>query len=168
MIVRRRAFLKLSRRWSRAWSAALTVALLPVLVPASVMAQTPGEVPAAFRRAMMAVGEAFTLVETLVDSPAFLLNSARGEALTRVGEIRRHLTPVEAEFARRGWRDGVRRGRDLHEALDAMEHELRVAEPDQAAALEVLGTLRDGCATCHKVYRAGDAVTGFRFSPGLP
>jgi hypothetical protein len=148
----------------------LTAALLTVLIGAArtpaARTQIPPPTAAEFQKSMVAIGEALGLVESLVDSPAYLLNSARGDVITRVAIMRRQMGTVRMFFDARGVRDGVGFANDLLGALGSLEYEVTVAEPDQAAALEALGGVRDACDVCHRAYREGDRQTGYRLTPG--
>lgn len=148
----------------------LTAALLTLLIgaartPAASM-QVPPPTAEEFQQSMVAIGEALGIVESLVDSPAYLLNSARGDVITRVAIMRLEIGTARMFFDARGVRDGVGFTDDLLGALGSLEYEVTVAEPDQAAALEALGGIRDTCDACHHAYREGDRQAGYRFTPG--
>ncbi len=146
-------------------AAFLTVLIGMARTPAA-RTQAPPPTTAEFQESMVAIGEALELVEALVDSPAYLLNSARGDVITRERIMRRQMGTVRMFFEARGVRDGVRYADDLLGALASLEYEVTVAEPDQAAAIEALGDVRDACDVCHRAYREGDRQTGYRFTPG--
>ncbi|MDO8795867.1 MAG: hypothetical protein Q7J25_14740 [Vicinamibacterales bacterium] len=137
----------------------------------SVLAQEPG-VPvvgdrAAFAEAMVRVGEDWEIVSTAIEGPTYLLNSVRGDGLTRLDAMGRTLAGVRGFFLGRALPDGVRQADRARDAVAELRVELARAEPDQAAALELVESVRAACATCHRLYREGDADRGFRFKPGV-
>lgn len=132
-------------------------------------AEAPGvEAPPAFREAMRTAGEAWASVASLVDSPAYLLNSARGDVLGQVGVIRRQTSTVRALFEARSVREALPLVTAWEEALVDLEAEVGRATPDQAAALEALAAVRDTCVQCHRQFRTGDRDHGYRLRVPAP
>lgn len=115
--------------------------------------------------AMTAIGEAFAIIETATESTLFLLNSVRGDALTRHDVILENLTAVRDFFDRQKKADATTLATDALAALMAVRAELAAAEPDGASAAEAVGELRSKCAACHASQREGDARTGYRLKP---
>lgn len=120
-----------------------------------------------FESSMVAIGEAFDVVEEMTPSPVFLLNSVRGDAIARVDAARQRMESVRKFFADRSKRDGVELADGAMTAMDVFRRELTRATPDQASAIEALENVTRACTACHNVYRAGDKTTGFRFKPGV-
>ncbi len=140
-------------------------------VAVGVMAQEP-VVPvvgdrAAFAEAMVRVDEDWEIVSTAIEGPTYLLNSVRGDGLTRLDAIGRTLTGVRGFFLGRALPDGVKQADRARDAIAELRVELARAEPDQAAAVELVESVRVACAACHSLYREGDADRGFRFKPGV-
>lgn len=142
-----------------------------VWVAVSVAAQEP-RAPVvkdrtAFAQAMVRVDEAWEIVSRAIEGPSYLLNSVRGDGLTRLDDIGNNLTGVRAFFMGRSLPEGVRRADGARDAITELRRELARAEPDQAAAIELVESVRAACAACHSLYREGDPDRGFRFTPGV-
>jgi hypothetical protein len=118
-----------------------------------------------YKRAMVAMAEALEVIESSTASNIYLLNSVRGDALTRHDTVRERLTAVRTFFFDRRRSDAVRLADAALEALANLRVELAAAEPNGAAASEAVAQLRTRCAACHDVYRAGDSRSGYRFKP---
>ena len=142
--------------------------LLGVLLGAGwkASAQAPAASLKDFESSMLDIGDAFEIIEEMTPSPAFLLNSARGDALARVELARRRMDTVRTFFADRGKRDGVDLADGAIVAMEVFRTELTRPSPDQAAALETLEEIARACAACHTVYREGDKNSGYRFKSG--
>lgn len=121
----------------------------------------------AFAQAMVRVDEAWEIVSRAIEGPSYLLNSVRGDGLTRLDDIGNNLTGVRAFFMGRSLPEGVRRADGARDAITELRRELARAEPDQAAAIELVESVRAACAACHSLYREGDPDRGFRFTPGV-
>lgn len=122
--------------------------------------------PADFRKAMVAIDAAFGVVEPMVPSQAYLLNSARGDAIGQVAIMRKQMLAVAGFFTVKKEADAVVLARDTIAALEDFDKLLKKAEPDQAMAVEAVADINRTCSACHRVYREGDEQTGFRFKPG--
>ena len=148
-----------------------TVAACAVCVAVGVVAQEP-RVPVvndrtAFAQAMVRVDEAWDIVSRAIEGPSYLLNSVRGDGLTRLDDIGHTLTGVRGFFLGRSLPEGVTRADRARDAVAELRRELARAEPDQAAAIELMESVRAACTACHGLYREGDAGRGFRFRPGV-
>lgn len=51
--------------------------------------------------------------------------------------------------------------------IDALDKMLGAPTVDQAAAQAAVKQVQGACGACHKMYREGDAKTGFRFREGV-
>ena len=116
---------------------------------------------------MVRVADAFGVIESMVPSPVYLLNSARGDAISRLADARRTMESVQTFFEARGEDDGARFAGNAIAEMEALDDVLSMAEPDQAAAIEVTVAIGRACDACHKVYREGDPQRGFRFTDGI-
>ncbi len=117
---------------------------------------------------MQTAGDAWATVESLVDSPAYLLNSARGDVLSQVATIRRQTATVRVLFETRALPEALPLVAAWEDALVEFEAEVSRATPDQAAAQEGLAGVRDACVACHRQYRTGDQARGYRIRLSVP
>ena len=116
---------------------------------------------------MLRAADAFGVIEPMVPSPVYLLNSARGDAISRLADARRTMESVRTFFEARKMDDAVRLAGKTIAEMEALDDVLSMAEPDQAAAIEVTAAISRACDACHKVYREGDPQRGFRFKDGI-
>jgi hypothetical protein len=129
-------------------------------------AQTPTVSLKDFQSSMIEIGEAFEVIEEMMPSPAYLLNSARGDAIARVDVARTRMEAVRKFFADRNKANGVELSDGTIAAMDVLRRELTRATPDQAAAIEALEDVSRACTACHDAYREGDKDRGYRFKVG--
>jgi hypothetical protein len=122
---------------------------------------------AGFSAAMVRIDDDWTIVDEAIDGPTYLLNSVRGDGLTRLDRIATELTAARAFLAAHSRTDAARLAQEALQAVAALRAELTRAEPDQAAAQEEAQYVRTSCAACHDRFREGDATAGFRFKPGV-
>ena len=141
--------------------------LLVALCLSAAAAQTPISSVDQFRTAMLRAADAFGVIEPMVPSPVYLLNSARGDAISRLVDARRTMESVRTFFEARKMDDAVRLAGKTIAEMEALDEVLSMAEPDQAAAIEVTAAISRACDACHKVYREGDPQRGFRFKDGI-
>jgi hypothetical protein len=123
--------------------------------------------PDDFKKVMVALGAALDILDETISSPAYLLNSARGDGLMRVAEMSSRLPTVRSFFVAHKRDDAVYLIEQTTDAIEALRTELARAEPRQAAAIDALDDLRTACAACHALYREGTKETGFRFKRGV-
>jgi hypothetical protein len=116
-----------------------------------------------YKRAMVTMAEALEVIESSTASNIYLLNSVRGDALTRHDIIRERLSAVRAFFVDQGTSEAARLADATLASLDDLRVELAAAEPNEAAASEAVTHLRAQCAACHDAYREGDSRSGYRF-----
>ena len=94
-------------------------------------------------------------------------SGAYGDARTQVITLRQNFTALQAFFASRKKDDAGAILKDGLTRLDALDKLLGAATVDQmaaqAAAKEFGGNT---CGACHKLYREGDAQSGFKFKAG--
>lgn len=120
-----------------------------------------------FAAAMVRINDDWTIVDAAIAGPTYLLNSVRGDGLTRLDRTTAHLTGAQAFLAERSRTDAAAFAGRALTAIAHLRAELARAEPDQAAAQEEAVLVSAACAACHDRFRDGDAVSGFRFKPGV-
>lgn len=121
----------------------------------------------AFAGAMARLGEDWMIVDEAIAGPTYLLNSVRGDGLTRLDRMTDLLSGARTFLKERSRTDAATLVETALQAVAALRVELTRAEPDQAAAQEEAAYVREACAACHGRFREGDAATGYRFRPGV-
>ena len=95
-------------------------------------------------------------------------SAAYADARTNVATLRTNYMGLQAFWAAKKKDDAVAIVKDGLTRLDAIDKLLGAATVDQmaaqAAAKEFGGNT---CGACHKLYREGDATTGFKFKAGV-
>ena len=95
-------------------------------------------------------------------------SGAFADARTQVATLRQNFTSLQGFWMGKKKEDAVLIIKDGLTRLDALDKILGATTIDQmaaqAAAKEFGGNT---CGACHKLYREGDAQTGFRFKPGV-
>ena len=95
-------------------------------------------------------------------------SGAFADARMQVATLRQNFTSLQAFWADKKKDDALGIVKDGLTRLDALDKILGATTVDamaaQAAAKEFGG---NACGACHKLYREGDAQTGFRFKPGV-
>lgn len=115
---------------------------------------------------MRAIDAEFSILDAAIPSPAYLLNSVRGDGLTRVAGMTSRMRNVRTFFVERTRDEATRFADRMIAAIEDLRAELARAEPDQAAAIDALDGVKTACAACHAAYREGSKETGFRFKRG--
>jgi hypothetical protein len=97
-----------------------------------------------------------------------LASGAFADARMNVATLRQNFMALQGFWMDKKKDDAVAIVKDGLSRLDALDKILAAPAPDQmaaqAAAKEFGGNT---CGACHKLYREGDAQTGFRFKPGV-
>jgi hypothetical protein len=97
-----------------------------------------------------------------------IASGAYADARTQVATLRQNFTALQGFWAAKKKDDAVAILKDGLTRLDALDKMLGAATVDQmaaqAAAKEFGGNT---CGACHKLYREGDAQTGFKFKAGV-
>jgi hypothetical protein len=136
--------------------------------------------------ALMALFEAIVIVQTKVTTAEQYVtlmksnaqangaaNKAIGsgafaDARTQVATLRQNYMALQGFWVDKKRDDAIGIVKDGLTRLDALDKLLAAPTVDQmaaqAAAKEFAGAT---CAACHKLYREGDAQSGFRFRPGV-
>ena len=95
-------------------------------------------------------------------------SGAYADAKTHVATLRQNFMAIQGFWVDKKKDDAVGIVKDGLTRLDALDKTLSAATVDQmaaqAAAKEFGGNT---CGACHKLYREGDAQTGFRFKAGV-
>ena len=120
-----------------------------------------------FEAAMLRTGDAWEIVSRAVEGPSYLLNSVRGDGLTRLDLVRENLAGIRAFLLGRERHEAARLVDEALAAVADLRLEFAMAVPDQAAASGLSAEVTSACVACHARYRDGNAVQGFRPRPGL-
>ena len=95
-------------------------------------------------------------------------SGAYADARTQLATLRQNFVTLQGFWTEKKRDDAVGILKDGVTRIDALDKMLSAATVDQvaaqAAAKEFGGNT---CGACHKLYREGDAQTGFRFRPGV-
>jgi hypothetical protein len=95
-------------------------------------------------------------------------SGAFADARTQVATLRTNFTALQGFWASKKKDDAVAILKDGLTRLDALDKMLGAATVDQmaaqAAAKEFGGNT---CGACHKLYREGDATSGYKFKAGV-
>jgi hypothetical protein len=95
-------------------------------------------------------------------------SGAFADARTQIATLRQNYIALQGFWVEKKRDDAIGIVKDGLTRLDALDKLLAAPTVDQmaaqAAAKEFAGAT---CAACHKLYREGDAQTGFRFRPGV-
>ena len=140
------------------WIAGLMIVILGVVVGAQAKLTTAEEYAAAMKANAQAAGA----MNKAIGSGAF------ADARTQVGTLRQNFMALQAFWTDKKKDDAVAIVKDGLSRLDMLDKTLAAPTVDQmaaqAAAKEFGGAT---CGACHKLYREGDAQSGFRFKPGV-
>lgn len=118
-------------------------------------------------------GEDYVMLTKANAQAAGAMNKAIGsgsfaDARTQVATLRTNYMALQAFWSEKKKDDAVGIVKDGLTRLDALDKMLGVATVDQmaaqAAAKEFGGAT---CGACHKLYREGDAQSGFKFKAGV-
>ena len=97
-----------------------------------------------------------------------IASGAFADARTQVATLRQNFTALQGFWAGKKKDDAVAILKDGLTRLDALDKILAAPAPDQmaaqAAAKEFAGNT---CGACHKLYREGDATSGYKFKEGV-
>jgi len=140
------------------WIPSLMIVVLGVVVGAQAKLTTAEEYAAAMKANAQAAGG----MNKAIGSGAF------ADARMQVATLRQNYMALQGFWADKKKDDAVAIVKDGLTRLDALDKVLGAATVDQmaaqAAAKEFGGNT---CGACHKLYRDGDAQSGFRFKPGV-
>jgi hypothetical protein len=138
------------------WTPSLIVVLCAVLSAQGAL--TVEEFP----KLMKANAQAAGAMNKAIGSGAF------ADARTQVTALRQNFVALQGFWASRKKDDAVGIVKEGLTRLDALDKLLAAPTVDQMAA-QAAGKEFGGatCGACHKLYREGDAQTGFRFKAGV-
>ena len=95
-------------------------------------------------------------------------SSAYADARTQIVTLRQNYMALQGFWMDKKKDDAVAIVKDGLSRLDALDKTLSVPTIDQMAAQAAVKEFGGNtCGACHKLYREGDAQTGFRFKPGV-
>jgi len=139
------------------WIPAL-VAVLGVVTIAQAKLTTPED----YTKVMKANAQAVGAMNKAIGSGAF------ADAKTQVATLRQNYTALQGFWVDKKKDDAMAIVKDGLSRLDALDKLLSAPTVDQMAA-QAAGKEFGGntCGACHKLYREGDAQTGFKFKPGV-
>lgn len=127
----------------------------------------------AFAQAKVTTAEEYTKVMKANAQANGAMNKAIGsgmyaDARMQLATLRQNYMALQGFWVDKKKDDAVAIVKDGLTRLDALDKTLSAPTVDQmaaqAAAKEFGGNT---CGACHKLYREGDAQTGFRFKPGV-
>jgi len=140
------------------WIPSLMIVVLGVVVGAQAKLTTAEEYAAAMKANAQAIGG----MNKAIGSGAF------ADARMQVATLRQNYMALQGFWVDKKKDDAVAIVKDGLTRLDGLDKLLGAATVDQmaaqAAAKEFGGNT---CGACHKLYRDGDAQSGFRFKPGV-
>lgn len=139
------------------WVPSLMVVVLGVGIGAQATMSTED-----YTKAMKANAQALGAMNKAIGSGAF------ADARTQVVTLRQNYMALQGFWAGVKKDDALVIVKDGLSRLDALDKILGAATVDQMAA-QAAGKEFGGnaCGACHKLYREGDAQSGFRFKPGV-
>ena len=115
-----------------------------------------------YAKVMKSNGQAVGAMNKAIGSGAF------ADARMQVATLRQNYMALQGFWVDKKKDDAVAIVKDGLTRLDGLDKTLSAATVDpmaaQAAAKEFGGNT---CGACHKLYREGDAQSGFRFKPGV-
>ncbi len=134
------------------------VAVLGVAVMAQAKLTTADEYAATMKSNAQAVGAMNKAIGS----------SAYADARTQIVTLRQNYMALQGFWMDKKKDDAVAIVKDGLSRLDALDKTLSVPTIDQMAAQAAVKEFGGNtCGACHKLYREGDAQTGFRFKPGV-
>jgi hypothetical protein len=134
------------------------MALLGVVVIAQAKLTTVEE----YTKVMKANAQANGAMNKAIGSGAF------ADARMQVTTLRQNYTALQGFWTDKKKDDAVAIVKDGLSRLDALDKTLAAPSVDQMAAQGAAKEFGGNtCGACHKLYREGDAQSGFRFRPGV-
>ncbi len=136
--------------------------VLMAVVGTVVLAQSKVTTPEEHATVMKSNAQAIGATNKALGAGAF------ADARPQLATLRQNFTALQAFWAGKKPDDAVGILKDGLTRLDAVEKMLAAPTPDQAA---VQGAVKEfagaTCGACHKLYREGDAQSGFKFKAGV-
>ena len=139
----------------------LCVSALGVVLGAGVLAQKVTTVEE-YAQLMKANAQAVGGMNKAIGSGAY------ADARMNLATLRKNYMALEGFWVDKKKDDAVTIVKDGLTRLDALDKTLSATTVDQMAAQGVAKEFAGAtCGACHKLYREGDAQSGFRFKPGV-
>jgi len=140
----------------------LCASALVAVLGAAVIAQGKIAGPEDYAQMMKANAQAAGAMNKAIGSGAF------ADARTQVATLRTNYMALQGFWSEKKKDDAVGIVKDGLTRLDALDKLLGAATVDQMAA-QAAGKEFGGatCGACHKLYREGDAQSGFKFKAGV-
>ena len=140
------------------WTPLLVIVVLGVVVGAQTKLATAED----YATLMKANGQAVGAMNKAIGSGAY------ADARMQVATLRQNYVALQGFWADKKKDDAVAIVKDGLSRLDGLDKTLAAATVDQMAALAAAKELGGStCGACHKLYREGDAQSGFRFKAGV-
>ena len=89
------------------------------------------------------------------------------DARTQLATLRQNFVTLQGFWNERKRDDASKIVKDALTNIDALDKMLAAPTVDQAAAQAAVKTVQGACGGCHKMYREGDAQSGFKFREGV-
>jgi cytochrome c556 len=89
------------------------------------------------------------------------------DARTQLATLRQNFVTLQGFWNERKRDDASKIVKDALTNIDALDKMLAAPTVDQAAAQAAVKTVQGSCGGCHKMYREGDAQSGFKFREGV-
>ena len=89
------------------------------------------------------------------------------DARTQLATLRQNFVSLQGFWNQRKRDDASKIVKDALTNIDALDKMLGAPTVDQAAAQAAVKQVQGACGACHKMYREGDAQSGFKFREGV-
>jgi hypothetical protein len=89
------------------------------------------------------------------------------EAKQQLSTVRQNFMALQAFWTAKKRDDAIGIVKDALTKIDALDKMLGSPAEDAKTAQAAAKEIRGSCGACHKLYREGDAKTGFSFKPGV-
>ena len=138
------------------------ISALVAVLGVAVMAQAKLTTPDEYTKVMKSNAQAVGAMNKAIGSSAY------ADARTQIVTLRQNYMALQGFWMDKKKDDAVAIVKDGLSRLDALDKTLSVPTIDQMAAQAAVKEFGGNtCGACHKLYREGDAQTGFRFKPGV-
>jgi cytochrome c556 len=89
------------------------------------------------------------------------------DARTQLTTLRQNFVTLQGFWSDKKRDDATKIVKDALTNIDALDKMLAAPTVDQAAAQAGVKQVQGACGACHKMYREGDAQSGFKFRDGI-
>ena len=140
----------------------LCASALMVVIGAGVIAQTKVTTVEEYTKLMKSNAQAVGAMNKAIGSATY------ADARMQVATLRTNFMALQGFWADKKAPDAAMIVKDGLTRLDALDKMLGAATVDQMAAQGAAKEFGGAtCGACHKLYREGDAQSGFKFKPGV-